>query len=531
MNLISKVSHFLSPLILFTIGLFHVTYQNHEFLRFSDFITPLLALTTIFIGLSLAILVYTRSGEAMQKVMTYIAATWLLFPFLVMPLLSFLFTGDSSVVKEMSHEGYIQRFYALLFFSICIAVTIRWYQKLPFPHSLQVFITVFAFAMLFINVVINLPTFLHLYAYGSQEKLQYNDVETLVAAYEPENKPHIIYIVPDRYTSNQVLADYYAFDNQPFSDQLRKRGFYVSDDQYANYTKTFQSLASTLNMNYLDDMVTMVGADETNFNYIYESVLDSQIQRILKGIGYYHVHMGNWWRPTQINHLADMNVSVIDYIDEFSKRYLSTTPFSFLTLFTTNQISNADQCDLIDLQKTTVLQQVQDETPQFIYWHLFVPHVPYIYNKDGSCRRVAEDPQDYDERKAMYLEHVEHTNNLVLGLYDQVVATSKRPVIFVVQSDEGPFPKEYAEGEDDYDFWEASNDDLRVKFGIFNAIFLPSKNYSQLKNDTSPINNFRHILNEIFAVNLPMHTHVFYSFGKINAPYKLKNISSRLQEK
>ncbi len=64
--------------------------------------------------------------------------------------------------------------------------------------------------------------------------------------------PNIYYIILDGYARDDVLQEYFDFDNRPFVKELEKRGFYVARQSTSNYMLTFLSLTSSLDMRYLD---------------------------------------------------------------------------------------------------------------------------------------------------------------------------------------------------------------------------------------------------------------------------------------
>src|SRR3712207_4302889 len=66
-------------------------------------------------------------------------------------------------------------------------------------------------------------------------------------------KPDIYYVGFDRY-GDDATARAYGFHND-VSEYLRGRGFYVAPASRSNYIKTVLSLASSLNADYLDDVV------------------------------------------------------------------------------------------------------------------------------------------------------------------------------------------------------------------------------------------------------------------------------------
>ena len=73
----------------------------------------------------------------------------------------------------------------------------------------------------------------------------------LPVAVERSALPDIYYIVLDGYPRSDSLAHYFDFDNSSFPQALRERGFYIADASHSNYTMTFLSIASSLNMRYV----------------------------------------------------------------------------------------------------------------------------------------------------------------------------------------------------------------------------------------------------------------------------------------
>ncbi len=64
--------------------------------------------------------------------------------------------------------------------------------------------------------------------------------------------PDVYWVILDRYGSANVVDKYYGYDNEPFLDELRSRGFYIAEHATANYLKTALSLASSRSLDYLD---------------------------------------------------------------------------------------------------------------------------------------------------------------------------------------------------------------------------------------------------------------------------------------
>ena len=75
------------------------------------------------------------------------------------------------------------------------------------------------------------------------------------AAVTPDSKlPDIYYIILDAYGRSDVLKKELNFDNSAFIDQLERQGFYVANCSQSNYGQTANSLATSLNMEYLNSL-------------------------------------------------------------------------------------------------------------------------------------------------------------------------------------------------------------------------------------------------------------------------------------
>jgi hypothetical protein len=60
--------------------------------------------------------------------------------------------------------------------------------------------------------------------------------------------------VLDAYAREDVLREYYSFDNAYFLNELRSRGFMIPDCAYSNYDATVDTISSVLNMEYLENL-------------------------------------------------------------------------------------------------------------------------------------------------------------------------------------------------------------------------------------------------------------------------------------
>jgi hypothetical protein len=514
-----KILGILNPFLIVLINAIYLTAFNHEYLTFDTFLTLMLLISCSVLLFELITYLIIRNLQQTIKISTYVAILWFLYPIIIFLL------SNIPIVAANERFSYI----ALIIFWILLIFIILKPNKFPLSHIFQKLIFIFSVIMIGLQA----PNMYRLYKFITKNINFTQEVEILEKS-SLTMTPHIIYIVPDRYASNNSLIKYFHFNNSEFTNQLKERGFYVWENQHANYPNTFMSLASTLNMNYLDKIIQNNQDNEINYSPFFEIIIDGQVQLILRNHGYTYTHMGSWWEPTRENSNAVFNISKKSYFSEFIEQYFSLTPLAQLTNYFTNVSNNQEMCELIEKQQLAILDAINKNEPQFIFWHLLISHEPYIYDQKGNCRKEKNFAlENWEERKEIYTNHIQHANNLLIKLHDLVVKHSKKPVIFVIQSDEGPYPWEYlstgSKAKEDFEFL-SNNNILRFKFGMFNAIYLPSKDYKYLAKDSTPINNFRHIFNEIFNYQLPLLDNRSYTYNKEKDLYELYDITTRLNQ-
>ena len=152
------------------------------------------------------------------------------------------------------------------------------------------------------------------------------------------SRANIWYVIPDRYPRADTLDEVFDFDNSAFLDGLEERGFDVGSEALANYPKTAHSLASTWNLEYLDDLIDLdaeAAADGSDWGALYALLRDHTLGRTLQAAGYEYVHMGTWWSPTAQSASADRNLR-LDARSEFEGVFINATVLaSFIDVDTT----------------------------------------------------------------------------------------------------------------------------------------------------------------------------------------------------
>jgi hypothetical protein len=106
-----------------------------------------------------------------------------------------------------------------------------------------------------------------------------------------------------------------------------------------------------------------------------------------------------------------------------------------------------------------------------------------------------------------YVQQLTWTNNRVLEAIDLLLdAPSGQEPIILLQADEGPFPTRFRQNQRTFNWLEATPDEIQNKFGILNALHLPDVDDAEVgvTDTTSPVNEFRIVLNAYFGADLPL---------------------------
>lgn len=318
----------------------------------------------------------------------------------------------------------------------------------------------------------------------------------------PAARPDIVHLVFDRYASASVLRDRYAFDNSGLINGLRARGFVVAERSNANYFRTGLSLAATLNLTYLNDRFAgLEGASD--WRPVYRLLHDHSVWRSLQSLGYEYVQMGSWWEPTRHNPHATENRSYAR-IPMLAHLLYRGTPLADMGLWAGGALdARRDQWLRIRRQLQDLETIRADRPPLFIFGHFLLPHDPYVFGSGGEflpeavvrTRRTVEN----------YVNQVRFANTAILRLVDALLADTTRPApILILQADEGPYPPRYEANSENVDWRQATDEEVREKFGILNAMYLPGVRPRGLHTAITPVNTYRVIFNEYFGTRLDL---------------------------
>ena len=326
------------------------------------------------------------------------------------------------------------------------------------------------------------------------------------------SKPDVYYIILDGYAREDVLKSLLGFDNSQFIRWLKDRGFYVAENSAANYPITHFSLASSLNLDYMDQVAACLPPDSDSQLPYYELIQNNLAGRIFRSQGYRFIHFATNFRATEDSQIAD----------EVIRRYPSWMQNEFIEVLVRNSALRpfGPKVAEIHLNAFERLSDVpQQRGPKFVFTHFVLPHPPYVFDQDGNIRQDVlldldfrhrtQEPQD----RIHYVNQLIFTNKKIMETIDAILANSRQKPVILLQSDHGSrflfggtpraLPKREAF--------------LRERFPVLNAYYFPSELPCEIYPSISPVNSFRVVFNHLFGTDYELledrHYIVWHDFG------------------
>ncbi len=255
--------------------------------------------------------------------------------------------------------------------------------------------------------------------------------------------------------------------------------------------RTEISLASSLNMQYLQELSDKFSPDSTRRGLLWDSLKHNAVRYNFESMGYETI--------TVETEFEWLNIKDSDH-------YLSPPPISsgmtqFEGLFLRTTLARyaqdwgwVDPDDLLGVSArdrfNTIFNSIDDiarmPQPTFAYLHLISPHPPFVFDANGN----PTDPADFwnDQRlypgrlyQKGYVDQAQFLNKKLLQAIDTILAESDVPPVIILQGDHGP--------------WLQPKD---KRMWILAALHLPGHN-DKLYPTITPVNFFRLVFNSYFG--------------------------------
>lgn len=326
--------------------------------------------------------------------------------------------------------------------------------------------------------------------------------------------PDIYYIVLDGYGRADVLKKNFKLDTTGFLSELEQRGFFVAKKAHTNYVQTELSIASSTNLDYLQDLPKPAGSAADMRGILDGMIDDSRLSRLSKQFGYQYVGVATGFPALRFTS-ADITYRGDSGQSLYLSALIEKTPIILPNTARTSMFQ--DRYDLL-LGCFENLKRLgsQQGSPKFVMVHVLAPHPPFVLRADGGFTAPKRafgyfDGSDFmgsggtkEEYETGYAGQVATLNRLLIETIDSILANKSRNVVILLQGDHGP--------KSDLDQNLIEKTDLGEVLPILLAVRGPKGLQSEIGEDVSPVNLTRAVARTIFGQELkPLPNRSYYS--------------------
>jgi hypothetical protein len=335
-----------------------------------------------------------------------------------------------------------------------------------------------------------------------------------------EDLPDIYYIILDTYASSSTLREFYDFENNTFISFLQDRGFFVAEESFSNYAVTALSLASSLNMDYIDKLSPNFGDSVEDWQYAVpkQMIENNNVMWFLKSRGYTSIFLGSGHGVTQGNRYADRDIKC-GFVDETIGRIIQSTliwPAADQFQIMANDDRHQRLCAFEKLAEMPA-----NNGPIFVFAHILAPHLPFLFDANGNpVREYEPDPVHIKE---YYINQLIFINKKVEETVTEILSKSEVEPIIILQGDTGP-PYGFETGAA---LQNPGEEIYKQNLRILNAYHLPQDGAKWLYTGISPVNTFRLIFNVYFGIDIPLLDNQSY-FGTAEIPYRFIDVTESI---
>lgn len=502
------------PLLFAVYPVLALLAHNISEVPLAEAIRPLIT-SVIGSGILLLLLRFTLKNWHKAGLITTAVVLWF---FSYAHTYNLLRASDLDLISTIGRHRYILPISVALLSGVSWWIIRRWTSQIQLTNFLNLVAALSLVLPLFTIANFELRT-------AGRAQLDFNQSEALRL---PDDKrpPDIYYIVMDSYAREDTLRRVFNYDNTPFLLDLAERDFFVAYHSFSNYGRTSLSLASSLNMDFIQNLIVDLDPYSRQQEPLWELIQHSRVRNALEDLGYKTVAFSTGYSRTEIKD-ADIYITggTLDQIlglNAFSNFEGMLIDNSAGVIF----LDGAIALPLLfpglkypyQLHREWVLnifKHLSDmpeiDEPMFVFAHIISPHSPFVFERDGSL--VNRSPgftlgftfgdgssimdEEYIEA---YRNQLHYINTRLVQTIDAILAQSETPPIIILQSDHGPIPEgprmRYTQ----------------QRMAILSTYYLPGNGDEPLYPTITPVNTFRVIFNTYFSGAYELlPDHVYFS--------------------
>ncbi len=339
--------------------------------------------------------------------------------------------------------------------------------------------------------------------------------------------PDIFYVILDGYGRSDAVKKYIGWDNSVFIQGLKDRGFYVAQG-HSNYIQTEQSLTSSLNMNYLPEIL---GSSKPDSRSVFDLLIDeNQVAAQLRSHGYLYEAVTTGF-PAVHPQSADSLYQGVQSMSLFEATLITATPLrhnndSVSSMFADRRNYLKGAFD--NLAKLSI----RTARPKFVFAHVLAPHPPFALGANGEEIHQKGIPFGLFDGDAYmdiggtvesyqtgYAGQAQYISKRMLQAIDALTAGSSKPII-IIQGDHGSKSR--------LSINSLAKTDINECFPNLNAYYVPDSIRNKLYPSITPVNSFRIVLTDLFGANLPVLPDRNY-YSTWDKPFEFEEVTDKLK--
>ena len=337
--------------------------------------------------------------------------------------------------------------------------------------------------------------------------------------------PDMYYIILDAYARQDVLREVYDYDNTAFLDGLRRRGFTVAEKSTSNYAWTVLSLASSLNMRHIADLLGDIDPESGDLLPLSRLIRHSEVRRLLKQRGYTVYAFSIGYKAAEMT-TADVFLSPGWFSGEFPNALIDMTPLwaLFQRLALVPQHRSRIRYAFEQLERLP-----ERPSPKFVFCHVMSPHYPFVFGPAGE----PVNPRNMNARRGprltgtgradyrkYYAGQLAYTNTRITKAIDAILEKSRRPPVIILQGDHGPESLLHPKA--------LTAEAIRERHAILNAYYLRGEKDDALYAEITPVNSFRIVFNHCFGTDYELLEDENF-FSMLARPYQLEEVTGQFR--
>jgi hypothetical protein len=313
--------------------------------------------------------------------------------------------------------------------------------------------------------------------------------------------PDIYVVILDGYPRTDTLEREFGFDNRAFEDQLSGLGFSIAGGARANYNKTWLSVSSLLNGQYVHQLPAVADPPEdapAQTRLAHQLINSGQVLEYLRGRGYEVVSIPSPVLTGDVTQNADVKGPL--GLSSFEIALVTPSLPGWLVpgLVLDFLADDARQLTSRQLSMLSELTAPVANSPRMVLTHLMPPHPPFVLGQDPDYLRdcfprcklwettVEETGMSEGEYASRLRMQVTELNEMVAPAIADVVSANPDAIV-IVMSDHGA---------------RHHSDATEEHFDVFLAARTPDAE-DALPEDISVVNVFRRVLSSTFDESLP----------------------------